>query len=40
MTFFIYSGVIGIAALVLALTIMRKSPPPEKKEEEQKPAPA
>lgn len=27
MTFFIYSGVIGIAALVLAIVIMRKAPP-------------
>jgi MFS transporter, PAT family, beta-lactamase induction signal transducer AmpG len=33
MTFFIYSGVIGIAALVLAIIIMRKTPPPEKKAE-------
>jgi PAT family beta-lactamase induction signal transducer AmpG len=37
MTFFIYSGVIGIAALVMAVLLMRKTPPPEKKEE---PAPA
>lgn len=28
MTFFIYSGVIGVAALVLAIVIMRKAPPP------------
>lgn len=28
MTFFIYSGVIGIAALVLALAVMRRTPPP------------
>jgi PAT family beta-lactamase induction signal transducer AmpG len=28
MTFFIYSGVIGVAALVLAVLIMRKTPPP------------
>jgi PAT family beta-lactamase induction signal transducer AmpG len=27
MTFFIYSGVIGIAALVFALAVMRRSPP-------------
>ncbi len=41
MTFFIYSGVIGIAALVLAFVIMRKSPPPEaNKDEEKAPAPA
>jgi len=33
MTFFIYSGVIGIAALVLAIIVMRKTPPPEKKKE-------
>ncbi|HYD89626.1 MAG TPA: hypothetical protein VEA80_19250 [Vitreimonas sp.] len=38
MTFFIYSAIIGVAALVLALLIMRKAPPPTKKEEN--PAPA
>jgi PAT family beta-lactamase induction signal transducer AmpG len=31
MTFFIYSGLIGVVALVLAVIIMRKSPPPEAK---------
>jgi PAT family beta-lactamase induction signal transducer AmpG len=40
MTFFLYSGVIGIAALVLAVIIMRKTPPPEAKKEEAAPAPA
>jgi hypothetical protein len=40
MTFFLYSGVIGIAALVLAIIIMRKTPPPEAKKEEAAPAPA
>jgi PAT family beta-lactamase induction signal transducer AmpG len=38
MTFFIYSGVIGIAALVLALMIMRRTPRPA--EEEPRPAAA
>jgi len=38
MTFFIYSGVIGIAALVLAIMIMRKAPPPSAEKAE--PAPA
>lgn len=37
MTFFIYSGVIGVAALALAVLIMRKTPPPREQEE---PAPA
>jgi hypothetical protein len=32
MTFFIYSGVIGIAALVLALMIMRRTPGPAEEE--------
>ena len=32
MTFFIYSGVVGIAALVLAALIMRKSPPPDQQQ--------
>lgn len=34
MTFFIYSAVIGIAALALAIIIMRKTPPPEAKRQE------
>jgi len=38
MTFFIYSAVIGVAALMLALAIMRKTPPPQTVEES--PAPA
>lgn len=42
MTFFIYSGVIGIAALVFALAVMRRQPPSteDAKEPEEAPAPA
>jgi len=40
MTFFIYSGVIGIAALVFALAVMRRSPPPAEPETDEAPAPA
>jgi MFS transporter, PAT family, beta-lactamase induction signal transducer AmpG len=40
MTFFIYSGVIGIAALVFAIAVMRRSPPAATPEDEAKPAPA
>lgn len=39
MTFFIYSGVIGIAALVFALAVMRRSPPTAGAPKEE-PAPA
>jgi PAT family beta-lactamase induction signal transducer AmpG len=39
MTFFIYSGVIGIAALVFALAVMRRSPPTTGAPKEE-PAPA
>jgi PAT family beta-lactamase induction signal transducer AmpG len=38
MTFFIYSGVIGIAALVLAIVIMRKAPPPSAEKPAEAPA--
>jgi len=39
MTFFIYSGVIGIAALVFAIAVMRRSPPTTDAKKEE-PAPA
>jgi PAT family beta-lactamase induction signal transducer AmpG len=41
MTFFIYSGVIGIAALVFALAVMRRTPPAtDTSQKEEEPAPA
>jgi MFS transporter, PAT family, beta-lactamase induction signal transducer AmpG len=40
MTFFIYSGVIGIAALVFAIAVMRKQPPATDPAKEEAPAPA
>ena len=40
MTFFIYSGVIGVAALAFALAVMRRSPPAADAEKEEAPAPA
>lgn len=39
MTFFIYSGIIGVAALVFAIAVMRRQPPPVDKAAEE-PAPA
>jgi PAT family beta-lactamase induction signal transducer AmpG len=40
MTFFIYSGVIGVLALVFALMVMRRSPPATDPAKDEKPAPA
>jgi PAT family beta-lactamase induction signal transducer AmpG len=41
MTFFIYSGIIGIAALVFALAVMRRTPPAtDANKPEEEPAPA
>jgi PAT family beta-lactamase induction signal transducer AmpG len=40
MTFFIYSAIIGIAALVFALAVMRKQPPATDTAKDQAPAPA
>jgi len=40
MTFFIYSGVIGIAALAFAIAVMRKQPPAADPAKEEAPAPA
>jgi len=40
MTFFIYSAVIGIAALVFAVAVMRRSPPASDPAEEEAPTPA
>ncbi len=41
MTFFIYSGIIGIAALVFALAVMRRTPPAtDSNKPEEEPAPA
>lgn len=40
MTFFIYSAVIGVAALVFAVAVMRRSPPASDPAEEEAPAPA
>ncbi|MBC7769625.1 MAG: MFS transporter [Phycisphaerales bacterium] len=40
MTFFIYSGVIGIAAFIFAVAVMRRSPPGSDPVNEEAPAPA
>lgn len=40
MTFFIYSGIIGIAALVFAIAVMRRQPPATDPNKDEAPAPA
>jgi PAT family beta-lactamase induction signal transducer AmpG len=40
MTFFIYSAIIGIAALVFAIAVMRRSPPASDAAKSNEPAPA
>jgi PAT family beta-lactamase induction signal transducer AmpG len=40
MTFFVYSGVIGIGALVFALAVMRRTPPASNGAKSEAPAPA
>jgi PAT family beta-lactamase induction signal transducer AmpG len=40
MTFFIYSAIIGIAALVFAVAVMRRQPPAADEADAEAPAPA